>query len=103
MLDPKLGDLTIIRIIKVRTGYRSKDIRRIVVSIVKDNTDLDSWFSAKPIIVGNLSNILAGTEINLRQDAFHSQIILFLNRHRILYISGGRKDFIGEYVDSEWQ
>ena len=68
MLDPKLGDLTIIRIIKVRTAYRSKDIRRIVVSIVKDNTDLDSWFSAKPIIVGNLSNILAGTELNLRQD-----------------------------------
>ena len=39
-----------------------------MVSIVKDNTDLDSWFSAKPIIVGNLSNILAGTELNLRQD-----------------------------------
>ena len=57
-----------IRIIKVRTGYRSKDIRRIMVSIVKDKTDLDSWFSAKPIIVGNLSNILVGTELNLRQD-----------------------------------
>jgi len=26
-----------------------------VVSIVKDKTDLDSWFSAKPIIVGNSS------------------------------------------------
>ena len=39
-----------------------------MVSIVKDNTDLDSWFSAKPIKVGNLSNILAGTELNLRQD-----------------------------------
>ena len=39
-----------------------------MVSIVKDNTDLDSWFSAKPIIVGNLSYILAGTELNLRQD-----------------------------------
>ena len=39
-----------------------------MVSIVKDKTDLDSWFSAKPIIVGNLSNILAGTELNLRQD-----------------------------------
>jgi hypothetical protein len=38
-----------------------------VVSIVKDKTDLDSWFSAKPIIVGNLSNILAGTELHLRQ------------------------------------
>lgn len=35
---------------------------------MKDNTDQDSWFSAKPITVGNLSNILAGTEFNLRQD-----------------------------------
>lgn len=68
MLDPKPGDLTIIRIIKVRTAYRCKDIRRIMVSIVKDNTDLESWFSAKPIIVGNLSNILAGTEFNLIQN-----------------------------------
>lgn len=68
MLDPKPGDLTIIRIIKVRTVYRCKDIRRIMVSIVKDNTDLESWFSAKPIIVGNLSNILAGTEFNLMQN-----------------------------------
>lgn len=67
-LDPKLDDLTMVRIIKVRTGYRSKDIRRTVVSIVKDKTDLDSWFSAKPIIVGNSSNIFAGTELNLRQD-----------------------------------
>ena len=41
-----------------------------MVSIVKDKTDLDSWFSAKPIIVGNLSNILAGTELHLRQDIF---------------------------------
>lgn len=31
-LDPKTSDLTIIRIIKVRTGYRCKDIRRMVVS-----------------------------------------------------------------------
>lgn len=38
-----------------------------MVSIVKDKTDLDSWFSAKPIIVGNSSNILAGTELHLRQ------------------------------------
>ena len=68
MLDPKLGDLTTVRTIRVRTGYRSIDIRRTVVSIVKDNTDLDSWFSAKPIIVGSLSNILVGTELNLRQD-----------------------------------
>lgn len=37
-----------------------------MVSIVKDNSDQDSWFSAKPIIVGNLSNIKAGTELNLR-------------------------------------
>jgi len=35
---------------------------------VKDNTDQDSWFSAKPIIVGNLSNIKAGTELHLGQD-----------------------------------
>ena len=66
-LDPKLGDLTTVRIIKVRTGYCGKNIGRTVVSIVKDKTDLDSWFSAKPIIVGNLSNILAGTELHLRQ------------------------------------
>jgi len=31
-LDPKTSDLTIIRIIKVRTGYRCIDIRRIIVS-----------------------------------------------------------------------
>ena len=37
----------------------------------KDNTDLDSWFSAKPIKVGNLSNIFAGTELNLRQDVLN--------------------------------
>jgi hypothetical protein len=61
MLDPKPGDLTIIRIIKVRTVYRCIDIRRIMVSIVKDKTDQVSWFSAKPIIVGNFSNILTGT------------------------------------------
>ena len=45
-----------------------------MVSIVKDKTDLDSWFSAKPIIVGNLSNILAGTELNLRQDVKNLKI-----------------------------
>ena len=38
-----------------------------MVSIVKDKTDLDSWFSAKPIIVGNFKNIFAGTELHLRQ------------------------------------
>ena len=37
----------------------------------KDKTDLDSWFSAKPIIVGNLSNIFAGTELHLRQDVYN--------------------------------
>ena len=30
-LDPKPSDLTMIRVIKARTGYRCKDIRRIVV------------------------------------------------------------------------
>ena len=39
-----------------------------MVGVVKDNTDQDSWFSAKPITVGSLSNILAGTELHLRQD-----------------------------------
>ena len=32
ILDPKPSDLTIIRVIKARTIYRCKDIRRIVVS-----------------------------------------------------------------------
>ena len=59
---------------------------------MKDNTDQDSWFSAKPITVGNLSYILAGTEFNLRQD-----IKCF-----ILYKLGDHEDFISEYVDSEW-
>ena len=45
-----------------------------MVSIVKDKTDLDSWLSAKPIIVGNLNNILAGTELNLRQDVKNLKI-----------------------------
>jgi hypothetical protein len=99
MLDPKPGDLTIIRIILVRTAYRCIDTRRIMVSIVKDKTDQDSWFSAKPIKVGNSNNILAGTELNLRQDVN----ILIIKIHFDLYISGDHKDFIGEYVDSEWQ
>ena len=47
-----------------------------MVSIVKDKTDLDSWFSAKPIIVGNLSNIIAGTELNLGPDVHISYILL---------------------------
>jgi len=42
---------------------------------VKDNPDLDSWFSAKPIIVGNFSNILAGTELHLRQDVEKNYVI----------------------------
>jgi len=99
MLDPKPGDLTIIRIIIVRTAYRCIDTRRIMVSIVKDKTDQDSWFSAKPIKVGNSNNILAGTELNLRQDVN----ILIIKIHFDLYISGDHKDFIGEYVDPEWQ
>ena len=48
-----------------------------MVGVVKDNTDQDSWFSAKPITVGNSINyILAGTEFNLRQD------VLILVRRR---------------------
>ena len=35
---------------------------------MKDNPDQDSWFSAKPIKVGSLSNILVGTELNLIQN-----------------------------------
>lgn len=38
-------------------------------------------------------NILAGTEFNLRQDAYAFYIVQI----------GDRKDFISEYVDSEWQ
>ena len=39
MLDPKPGDFTIVRIIKVRTGDCSKNLGRTVVGVVKDNTD----------------------------------------------------------------
>ena len=46
-----------------------------MVGIVKDNTDQDSWFSAKPIIVGNLIKILAGTEFNLGQGIFMSYFV----------------------------
>ena len=67
-----------------------------MVGVVKDNTDQDSWFSAKPITVGNLINILAGTEFNLRQGGVASSRF-------ILHILGDREDFISEYVDSEWQ
>lgn len=74
MLDPKLGDFAMVRNINVRTGYCCINIRRTVAGVVKDNTDLNSWFSAKPIIVGNFNNILAGTGLNLRQNAFHSRL-----------------------------
>lgn len=70
---------------------------------MKDNTDQDSWFSAKPITVGNLSYILAGTEFNLRQDVLILWSQLCLKQHVDLYISGDREGSIGEYVDSEWQ
>lgn len=70
-----------------------------MVRLVKDKTDQDSWFSAKPIIVGNSNNILAGTELNLRQGVN----IFFIKIHFYLYISGDREGSIGEYVDSEWQ
>jgi len=47
---------------------------------VKDKTDQDSWFSAKPIIVGSLSNILVGTELNLIQNVyFHIYEKYFVN------------------------
>ncbi|KAL2104635.1 hypothetical protein VUR80DRAFT_9995 [Thermomyces stellatus] len=49
MLDPKPSDLTLIRMQTVRTEYRCIDIRRIMV-------------------IGNSNNIIAGTELNLRQD-----------------------------------
>lgn len=66
---------------------------------MKDKTDQDSWFSAKPIKVGSLSNILVGTELNLIQNVcFHKN---FYEIHFYLYTSGDREDFIGEYVDSE--
>lgn len=68
MLDPNSGDFTTVRIIKVRTGDCCINLRRTVVGVVKDNTDRRSWFSAKPILVGNLRKILAGTEFNLGQD-----------------------------------
>jgi len=58
-LDPKHGDFTIVRIIKVRTGDCSTNLGRTVVGVVKDNTDYDSWFSAKPITVGNLNKYLS--------------------------------------------
>ena len=44
---------------------------------VKDKTDQDSWFSAKPIIVGSLSNILVGTELNLIQNVYSHRFFLW--------------------------
>ena len=54
-----------------------------MVSIVKDKTDLDSWFSAKPIIVGNSSNILAGTELHLRQGVLNFTVSYDLTYDKI--------------------
>jgi hypothetical protein len=69
--------------------------------LVKDKTDQDSWFSAKPIEVGNLSNIIAGTE--LWSQATITDGTKFLCCLLFLYISGDREDFIGEYSHSEGQ
>jgi len=73
-----------------------------MVSLVKDNSDQDSWFSAKPIIVGNSSNIIAGTELNLRPDvhisySFGYENTLFAGTYR-----GAVESLIGEDADSEW-
>lgn len=62
-----------------------------MVGVVKDNTDQDSWFSAKPIIVGNLSKYLSRYRISSQAN--------YCN----LYILGDREDFTSEYADSEWQ
>ena len=63
-----------------------------MVSIVKDKSALDSWFSAKPIIVGNLSYIFAGTELNLRQDVKNLEI----NYNRFISKSTFYFVYIGE-------
>ena len=65
-----------------------------MVGVVKDNTDQDSWFSAKPITVGNLS-IISQQVQNLISDKTFQCFIL--------YKLGDHEDFISEYVDSEWQ
>jgi hypothetical protein len=49
ILDPKPSDITIIRVIKARTGYRCKDIRRIMV-----RCEIQIWLG----IAGSLRNIL---------------------------------------------
>ena len=69
-LDPKASDLTMIRVkIPFREGLKGPNglsLQRYPKNcgkLVKDKTDQYSWFSAKPIKVGNLTNILAGTEL----------------------------------------
>ena len=56
---------------------------------MKDNPDLDSWFSAKPIIVGNLSNILAGTELHLRQG-----VLNFILSYRRKLVTSNKIDIL---------
>jgi len=68
--------------------------------LVKDKTDQDSWFSAKPIEVGNLSYIIAGTELWSQATLINNIFLCYL---LFLYISGDREDFIGEYSHSEGQ
>jgi len=69
--------------------------------LVKDKTDQDSWFSAKPIEVGNLSYIIAGTELWSQATITNKANILCYML--FLYISGDREDSIGEYSHSEGQ
>jgi len=58
--------------------------------LVKDKTDQDSWFSAKPIEVGNLSYIIAGTELwsqaTLRNNMFICVIYYFCTYRGIVKI-----------------
>ena len=71
---------------------------------MKDNTDQDSWFSAKPILVGNLNRISGGTEL-------WSHIACTINDTRsmststfvkcFLWTLGSREDSISEYLFSE--
>jgi len=61
-LDPKPSDLTIIRVIKARTGYRCKDIWRIVVSKWKTKLTGIAGF-LRTYISGSLNNIIVGIEL----------------------------------------
>ena len=54
---------------------------------MKDNPDQDSWFSAKPMWVGDLKNILEGTEL--------CSLVIYIYKY-ILNISGDLLDFIGK-------